>query len=98
MEVKPDPKKSEGGSLPRGWMVKLLGELGSTYGGLTGKTKSDFGNGSARYITFMNVMSNVVIDCESFERVQVSPEESQNRVRKGDLFLNGSSETFETFI
>jgi restriction endonuclease S subunit len=76
-------------------MVKLLGELGSTYGGLTGKTKSDFGNGSARYITFMNVMSNVVIDCESFERVQVSPEESQNRVRKGDLFLNGSSETPE---
>jgi len=77
------------------WEVKMLGELGSTYGGLTGKSKTDFGEGSARYITFMNVMSNVVIDCEAFERVHVSPTESQNRAIKGDLLFNGSSETPE---
>lgn len=77
------------------WKVKRLGEIGSTYGGLTGKTKADFGEGSARYITFMNVMSNVVIDCETFEQVRVSPMESQNRAMKGDLFFNGSSETPE---
>jgi type I restriction enzyme S subunit len=62
---------------------------------LIGKTKTEFGEGSARYITFMNVMSNVVINCESFEQVQVAPTESQNRAIKGDLFFNGSSETPE---
>ncbi|MFN4865050.1 MAG: hypothetical protein ACK5GZ_01810 [Cyanobium sp.] len=77
------------------WEVRRLGEVGWTYGGLTGKGKADFGEGSARYITFMNVMSNVVIDGETFEHVQVSSSESQNRVLKGDLFFNGSSETPE---
>ncbi len=77
------------------WEVRTLGELGSTFGGLTGKTKADFGEGSARYVTFMNVMTNVIIDCGTFERVKVSPTESQNRVLKGDLLFNGSSETPE---
>lgn len=78
-----------------GWVPKTLGDLGSTYGGLTGKTKSDFGVGTARYITFMNVMTNVVIDCEAFDQVQVSSNESQNPVTQGDLLFNGSSETPE---
>ncbi len=77
------------------WEVKTLGDLGSTFGGLTGKTKADFGEGSGHYVTFMNVMTNVVIDCGTFERVKVSPTESQNRVVKGDLLFNGSSETPE---
>lgn len=77
------------------WEAKRLGDLGSTYGGLTGKTKADFGEGSSRYITFMNVMSNAVIDCGIFEPVRVFSTESQNRVIKGDLFFNGSSETPE---
>ena len=38
------------------WEIKQLADLGTTFGGLTGKTKSDFGQGSARYITFMNVI------------------------------------------
>jgi len=78
-----------------GWEVKRLGEIGSTFGGLTGKTKSDFGEGSARYITFMNIMTNVVIDSDTFEQVKVSPAEAQNEVMQGDLFFNGSSETPE---
>ncbi len=77
------------------WEVKVLGNLGSTYGGLTGKTKADFGEGEARFITFMNILSNVVIDCEAFERVHVAVAESQNRAMRGDLFFNGSSETPE---
>jgi type I restriction enzyme, S subunit len=77
------------------WRVRRLGNLGSTFGGLTGKTKADFGEGSGQYITFMNVMANVVIDCGAFERVSISPLESQNRVMKGDLLFNGSSETPE---
>ncbi|WP_426743965.1 N-6 DNA methylase [Pseudomonas aeruginosa] len=77
------------------WEIKTLGDLGSTYGGLTGKTKKDFGDGTSHYITFMNVMSNVVIDCSAFDRVKVSSSETQNRVQKGDLLFNGSSETPE---
>ena len=77
------------------WKLRTLGDLGATFGGLTGKTKKDFGEGSAHYITFMNVMSNVVIDCNTFDRVKVSPSETQNRVLKGDLLFNGSSETPE---
>ncbi len=77
------------------WREKTLGDLGTTYGGLSGKTKADFGVGSARYITFMNVMTNVVIDRGGYARVTVSPTEKQNRARKGDLFFNGSSEVPE---
>jgi len=77
------------------WVVRRLGDIGTTYGGLTSKTKADFGEGTAQYVTFMNVMANVVIDCATFERVRVSPFESQNRVMKGDLLFNGSSETPE---
>ncbi|MBU3679733.1 MAG: restriction endonuclease subunit S [Candidatus Kapabacteria bacterium] len=75
------------------WEVKRLGELGRTYGGLTAKTKDDFGYGEAQYITFLNVMTNVVVDCNIFENVRVSASECQNRVLKGDLLFNGSSET-----
>ena len=77
------------------WQKKTLGELGATYGGLTGKTKSDFGVGTAKYITFMNVMTNTVIDCAACEQVNVSASETQNRVLRGDLLFNGSSETPE---
>ena len=77
------------------WEVKRLGDVGSTYGGLTGKAKADFGSGEGRYITFMNVMSNVKIDTQSFDYVRVAPGESQNRVMCGDLLFNGSSETPE---
>ena len=77
------------------WEVKRLGELGATYGGLTGKSKADFGTGTARYVTFMNVMTNTVIDHTTFESVCVSSSENQNRVERGDLLFNGSSETPE---
>lgn len=77
------------------WQKKTLGELGVTYGGLTGKTKSDFGVGTAKYVTFMNVMTNAVIDCAACEQVNVSASETQNRVLRGDLLFNGSSETPE---
>lgn len=77
------------------WEATQLGKIGSTFGGLTGKTKRDFGHGAARYITFMNIMTNIVIDCGTFEFVDVKPTELQNRVAKGDLFFNGSSETPE---
>ncbi|HCF5391392.1 MULTISPECIES: restriction endonuclease subunit S [Pseudomonas] len=77
------------------WNVKPMRALGNTYGGLAGKTKIDFGHGEARYIPFMNVMTDTVIDASWLEPVDVAPDEAQNLAKKGDLFFNGSSETPE---
>lgn len=77
------------------WEVKRLDELGQTYGGLVGKSKNDFGHGEALYVPFVNVMANVVIDADAFDKVDVSSGEAQNHVLKGDLLFNGSSETPE---
>ena len=77
------------------WNVKPMRALGNTYGGLAGKTKIDFGHGEARYIPFMNVMTDTVIDANWLEPVDVAPDEAQNLAKKGDLFFNGSSETPE---
>ncbi|MCA9623175.1 MAG: restriction endonuclease subunit S, partial [Myxococcales bacterium] len=77
------------------WEMTTLGQLGATYGGLTGKTKADFGSGAARFIPFLNVVTNSIIDREFFEPVRVGIGENQNRAAQGDLFFNGSSETPE---
>ena len=77
------------------WEVKTMKSLGQTYGGLAGKTKEDFGHGSSKYIPFMNVMKDTLIDPDWLETVDVAPSEAQNLAKKGDLFFNGSSETPE---
>lgn len=77
------------------WEKISLRQIGDTYGGLSGKTKKDFENGKFAFITFMNVMKNPVIDTTIFEMVNLSAGENQNKVQKGDLLLNGSSETPE---
>ena len=43
---------------PEGVEYKALGELGEFYSGLNGKSKDDFNNGNAKFITYMNVFSN----------------------------------------
>jgi type I restriction enzyme S subunit len=78
-----------------GWKVKRLGDFGEIYGGLIGKSKTDFGVGAAKYIPFINIMANVQVDCAAFDTVNVSTSESQNQVGKGDLIFNSSSETPE---
>lgn len=95
MELIPCYKQTTSGVIPGDWQLTCLGAHGETYGGLTGKTKKDFGTGEAQYVTFMNVISNVVIDIDVFDRVHITPAESQNRVRRNDLLFNGSSETPE---
>ena len=77
------------------WKLTRLDRCGSTYGGITGKGKADFGHGSARYVTFLNVLENAIIQPSMFEAVDIGPAETQNRVRRGDLLFNGTSETPE---
>lgn len=75
------------------WDIRILSDIGKTFGGLTGKTKLDFGHGHAQFITFTNVMNNPIIDLSDLGQVNIKPYESQNIVKKGDLIFNGSSET-----
>ena len=75
------------------WEKTKMGQIGSIYGGLSGKSKIDFGDGNARYVTFLGVLENVILDIRHTERVRVGSGESQNAVVKGDLLFNASSET-----
>ncbi|MGT0091147.1 restriction endonuclease subunit S [Helicobacter pylori] len=75
------------------WQRVRLGDVGITINGLVGKTKQDFINGNAKYITFLNVLNNVIIDTSILENVKIYPNEKQNSFKKYDLFFNTSSET-----
>lgn len=88
-------KKTEVGIIPEDWEVKKLGEVGITYGGLTGKKKEDFGTGNSYYIPFLNILMNIIVDTKKLEKVYIKENETQNKVKKGDLFFNTSSETPE---
>lgn len=78
-----------------GWKKKKLGEVGVTFGGLSGKSKVDFQNEGFPYIPFMNIMANPIINIDYLDFVNIKPTERQNKCQKGDLFFNGSSETPE---
>ena len=95
MELKRGYKQTEVGAIPSDWEVSIPERFGRTYGGLTGKSKHEFGRGSALYVTFVGIMENVVIDDMSFESVDVGVGESQNAVQRGDVLFTGSSETAE---
>ncbi|HFI0934797.1 TPA: restriction endonuclease subunit S, partial [Streptococcus suis] len=70
-----------------------MGEVGSTYTGLSGKTKDDFGHGDGRFVTYMNVFSNSVSSEDMLGLIEI--DEKQNRVLWGDVFFTTSSETPE---
>jgi type I restriction enzyme S subunit len=77
------------------WKEVRLGDLGSTFGGLTGKSSKDFGDGNSSFVTFMNVMSNVVLNNQGTEKVRIGNGERQSQLLEGDVIFNGSSETPE---
>lgn len=74
---------------------KKIEELGSYFGGLTGKTKEDFEDGNARFITYMNVFLNSSLNTNATGTVKIAPNEKQNKIMKGDVLFTGSSETPE---
>ena len=63
-----------------------------SYYGLSGKTKDDFGSG-APFIQYMQIFSNSFIKIDECNKVYISNEESQNKVKYGDVFFTTSSET-----
>ena len=76
----PDLRRMGKSKIGKYWCVRRI----------NGKSKDDFGHGYAKYITFMNIMTNVIIDCQTLESVSISQGEKQNTVSLGDLFFNGS--------
>lgn len=77
------------------WTSVKWDELGYFFGGLTGKTKADFCEGNEKFITYMNVFSNVIANPNDLCPVQIAPSEKQNKVKRGDILLTQSSETAE---
>ena len=75
------------------WEQRKLGEVGTTYTGLSGKTKEDFGHGNGQFVTYMNVFSNPVGLPDMTEAVEI--DDSQNKVLFGDVLFTTSSETPE---
>ena len=65
-------------------------ELGIFYGGLSGKTKNDFENGNAKFISYMNVYSNDAINIDVTDKVLIGDNEKQNKIQYGDIIFIGS--------
>ena len=74
---------------------KTLGEVGVFYGGLTGKNKNDFLEGNAKFISYMNVFSNIATNLEEDNLVKIGENEKQNKIQYGDILFTGSSESLE---
>lgn len=78
---------------PDGVEYKALGEVGSIYGGLTGKTKADFGKGEGRFVSNVNVYNNSAVDYSNLTPVVINEGERQREIRTGDVLFTASSET-----
>ncbi len=78
---------------PDGVEFTALGELGKFYGGLTGKSKDDFTDGNATFITYKNVYYNPALDIDPEDTVKIGEDENQRTLEYGDVVFTGSSET-----
>ena len=72
-----------------------MSKVGTFYNGLSGKSKDDFENGNAQFITYMNVYKNAIGNIKMCENVRISSSETQNKVQYGDVLFSQSSETLE---
>ncbi|MCF1778328.1 restriction endonuclease subunit S [Lactobacillus jensenii] len=65
--------------------------IGESFSGLSGKKSSDFGHGEAKYITYLNILNNPIIDTKLTDKIEI--DNKQHLVKKGDIFFTISSET-----
>jgi type I restriction enzyme, S subunit len=76
------------------WKEYMFGELGESFGGLTGKSKNDFGEG-APFVNYMNIFKNSKVNPAQVDYVKIEKGENQNELKYGDILITGSSETPE---
>lgn len=74
------------------WKRKKLGEVGTIYNGLSGKTRDDFGRGK-KYIQYKQIFEAGQINLNDCGLVNIEDNEKQNQVQYGDIFFTMSSET-----
>ena len=87
------------GEIPSDWDSIKLKYIGFLYGGLSGKSGKDFnddGNPNNKpFIPFTNICENTYISKNDLGKVNITEEDTQNRVEKNDLFFLMSSEDQE---
>ncbi len=87
------------GEISDQWSNSKLKYIGYLYGGLTGKSASDFNQDdnpqNKSFITFTNIYNNIYILQDNLGKVIVLEDENQNVVKQFDLFFLMSSETQE---
>lgn len=76
------------------WVIKQLGAIGDTYGGLSGKSAEDFGVGKP-FVTYKQVFNSLEIDVTECQLVKIADNEKQNNLRYADVLVTMSSETPE---
>ena len=80
---------------PDGVEYKKLEDIGDFFGGLIGKSKEDFKDGSSKFITYRNVYANPSLNIDFEDKVKISDNEKQHIVIYGDILFTGSSETLD---
>ena len=84
-------KDDDGNDFPD-WEDFTLGHVGSTFSGLSGKSKEDFGEGYP-FVQYMQVYEGSAIDFSGCGLVQIDVGERQTSLELGDVLLTTSSET-----
>lgn len=74
------------------WGTKLLGSIGQTINGLSGKSGDDFGQGKP-FITYKQVFDSAFVDFAKCGLVEIREGENQNEIKRGDILFTTSSET-----
>ena len=75
------------------FVLKTLEEVGTFYNGVTGKSKEDFVDGNAKFITYMNIFKNPSLRTDVEDTIRITEGECQNTVQYGDILFTTSSET-----
>jgi len=87
------------GEVPTDYRYIRLKFLGKTFGGLSGKAGKDFNqednDDNKSFIPFTNIANNHYIQPNNLGTVTIASDESQNQVKKNDLFFLMSSEGYE---
>jgi type I restriction enzyme S subunit len=74
------------------WTEVSISKLGETINGLTGKSGKDFGTGKP-FVTYKQVFDSSKVDFSNCSLVEITENENQNTLSKGDILFTTSSET-----
>lgn len=79
------------------WNVNYysLSEIWDVYSWLRWKSKDDFKDWNARYITYKNIYNNLSVQLYEDDFVKVADDENQNYIQLWDILVAGSSENIE---